>query len=194
MNTLASRVLPSVTNMIRMDHTHVLSTFHQYKPSASERVRKGLAETICLGLEVHAQLEEEIFYPAVREVAADLVGDSLTEHQTMRSTIARLRGMEPTHAEYDDTVYSLMRLVMHHVADEETIVLPAAERLMPESLGDLGLRMTRRRMQLVAPRAGEIATNMGRAASGNKVALMLLGAAGLGLLLTRRNGNGRDRS
>ena len=61
-NDLLSRVTPSVTNMIRLDHTHVLSTFHQFKPDAPARVKRGLVNTICTALEVHAQLEEEIFY------------------------------------------------------------------------------------------------------------------------------------
>ncbi|NGM90834.1 hemerythrin domain-containing protein, partial [Parapusillimonas sp. SGNA-6] len=68
MSTLSSRLLPSVTNMIRLDHTHVLSTFHQYKGAAPARVRKGLASTIFTALEIHAQLEEEIFYPAMGDI------------------------------------------------------------------------------------------------------------------------------
>ena len=68
MNPLLSRMSPSVTNMIRMDHTHVLTTFHQYHPDTPLRVKKGLADTVCLALEIHAQLEEEIFYPALLQV------------------------------------------------------------------------------------------------------------------------------
>jgi iron-sulfur cluster repair protein YtfE (RIC family) len=68
MSKLPPMLVPSATNMIRLDHTHVLSTFHQYKAAAPLRVRKALTNTICTALEVHAQLEEEIFYPAVRQV------------------------------------------------------------------------------------------------------------------------------
>ena len=68
MKKLVSSLFPSATNMIRLDHTHVLSTFHQYKAGAPVRVKKGLVNTMCTALEVHAQLEEEIFYPAVRTV------------------------------------------------------------------------------------------------------------------------------
>lgn len=181
MNALTSQLLPSVTNMVRLDHTHVLSTFHQYKASAPERARVGLANTICLALEIHAQLEEEVFYPAVRRVAPELLADSDAEHQEMRQAIARLRGMAPGDAGHDDTLMALMRMVIHHVADEETIVLPAAERLLADELGEIGLRMTARRIQLVAPRSGEIAVNMGRAASGNKLLMVGLAALGLGL-------------
>jgi hemerythrin superfamily protein len=179
MSTLSSRLLPSVTNMIRLDHTHVLSTFHQYKAAAPARVRKGLASTIFTALEIHAQLEEEIFYPAMSDIEGGdaIVGDSVSEHAEMRRLIDLLRRMEPEAIDYDATLMSLMRNVLHHVADEETQLLPQAERLIPDQLGELGLRMTKRRMELVAPRSGEIALNMARAASGNKVAITLVVAA-----------------
>ncbi|MBT2320834.1 hemerythrin domain-containing protein [Variovorax paradoxus] len=186
MTSLVSHLMPTVTNMIRLDHTHVMSTFHQYKASASSRVKSGLANTICTALEIHAQLEEEIFYPAVREVAPpELLGDSETEHQEMRRLIDLLRRMRPEAIDYDSTLMSLMRTVMHHVADEETVVLPEAERLLGDRLGELGTRMTKRRMQLVAPRSGEIALNMGRAASGNGAALSIAALAAAGLLIAR---------
>jgi hemerythrin superfamily protein len=190
MTSFFSRFLPSATNMIRLDHTHVLSTFHQYKSSAPVRVKKGLVNTMCTALEVHAQLEEEIFYPAVREVTQnELIAKSLEEHQEMRRLIGLLRQMEPEARDYDETVATLMRDVMHHVADEETLVLPEAERLLADQLGDLGMRMTKRRLQLVGPRSGEIALDMGRAASGNTLALTVVGLTAVGLLVARRTGH-----
>jgi len=53
----------------------------------------------------------------------------------------------------------LMRDVMHHVADEETVLLPEAERRLAGQLDKLGARMTKRRLQLAAPHTGEIAFN-----------------------------------
>ena len=46
MNQLLSRLSPSITNMIRMDHTHVLTTFHQYEVDTPLRVKKGLVDTV----------------------------------------------------------------------------------------------------------------------------------------------------
>ena len=86
--------------------------------------------------------------------------------------IALLRRMEPEAIDYDETVMALMRDVLHHVADEETVVLPAAERLLGDSSASSVRSMTKRRLQLVAPRSGEIALNMGRAVSGNTAALV----------------------
>src|SRR5438552_14311421 len=97
MNTFLSRISPSVTNMIRMDHSHVLTTVHQYEADASPRVKKGLADQVCVALEIHAQLEEEIFYPALRAVAeTDFVRKSVPEHDEMRRLINQLRKLEPS--------------------------------------------------------------------------------------------------
>lgn len=163
MNQLLSRLSPSVTNMIRMDHTHVLTTFHQYEVDTPLRVKKGLADTVCVALEIHTQLEEEIFYPALRAIAdTELLKKSVPEHDQMRRLITQLRNLEPAHVTFDETFFELMNNVMHHVADEETLLLPAAERVLVDRLGELGAQMTKRRLQLAAPRSGEIAGGMAR--------------------------------
>ena len=166
MKSILRKAVPNATTMIRMDHTHVLATFHRYRRDTPAQVKQGLVNVICTALEVHAQLEEEIFYPAMRAAAASdgaIVDKSLPEHEEMKRLIGKLRGMQPGDALYDDTVMELMRGVLHHVADEETTLLPDAERLLGERLEDLGLQMTKRRLELTAPRAGEIAVNTIRA-------------------------------
>ncbi|QGW81961.1 hemerythrin domain-containing protein [Variovorax paradoxus] len=189
MTNIVSRLFPTATNMIRLDHTHVLSTFHQYKASAPSRVKKGLVNTICTALEIHAQLEEEIFYPEMRKIDDERIAEAIDEHSEMRRLIGLLRTMEPEARDYDETLSALMRDVMHHVADEETILLPAAEKHLADKLGDLGAQMTKRRLQLAGPRTGEIALDMGRAASGNTAAIAMVGLAAAGLLLARRSGH-----
>jgi hypothetical protein len=177
-----SRLSPSITTMIRLDHTHVLATFHKYRVETSLSRKRAIVETCCLALEVHAQLEEEIFYPALREVVAgptgladstpevraaplpdDVLGKSVPEHDEMRRLISLLRSMEPDDEAYDGTYMQLMRDVLHHVADEETTLLPQAERLLADQLQSLGAQMTKRRMQLVAPKAGQIVVNTAKA-------------------------------
>jgi hypothetical protein len=103
----------------------------------------------------------------------------------MRRLIARLREMTPDDADYDRTFMELMRDVMHHVADEETVLLPAAERMLAGELGERGAQMTKRRLQLAAPRAGENAGNSLRAIPARTM-LMGVGAALAGSLLLKR--------
>lgn len=186
MTSMTNRLFPSITNMIRLDHAHVMSTFHQFEADTDPVVKRGLVNTACLALEVHAQLEEEIFYPALRAVEGNAVLDkSVPEHDTMKALIARLRAMEPTDDCYDATFMALMRDVLHHVADEETVLLPDAERLLADRLGELGARMTKRRLQLVAPRSGEIALNIARASPASAM-LMMAGAAMSGAYLASK--------
>ena len=141
---------------------------------------------MCLAIEIHAQLEEEIFYPALRLVLDnEMLRKSTPEHDEMRGLISRLRNMPVSDPAFDDTFFEVVRHVMHHVADEETLLLPAAERLIPDQLHELGARMARRRMELVGPRTPELASSMARSISmGSVVAAgsaMLAGA----YLLTR---------
>jgi hypothetical protein len=156
-NTLR-KLSPCITTMIRMDHTHVLALARRYHPDTSPDKKLALVTNACLALEVHAQLEEEIFYPALRSGAgADPILDkSVPEHNEMRRLISALRHMQPQDAEYDTTFMELIRLVLHHVADEETRLLPEAERVLGGQLRELGQQMTKRRLQLLRPHAMEV--------------------------------------
>ena len=185
MNALAQTLAPTATDLIRTDHTKVLAAFHRYKPDASPGKKLALVNTVCLALEVHAHIEEEIFYPAMRAAHPALVDKSVPEHDEMRSMIAILRGSDPSSDEYDRTFMELMRTVMHHVADEETTLLADAERLLGDELSELGARMMKRRMQLMMPRAGEIARNSARAMPAMPI-VFAAGALLAGALLMRR--------
>ena len=156
---------PPITKMIRMDHSQVMVTAHKYTIDAAPDKKKAIATAVCRALEIHSQLEEEIFYPALRGACGDneVLLKSKPQHDEMRRVIAELRDTQPTDPRYDARFMELMRHVLHHVADEETVLLPAAEKTMPERLSELGAQMTRRRMQLATPHAGEMAAATARA-------------------------------
>ncbi|HWD36470.1 MAG TPA: hemerythrin domain-containing protein [Casimicrobiaceae bacterium] len=163
MNRMMSRITPSAPTMLKMDHTHALMTFHRYHADTAPARKRAIAETLCTALEIHAKLEEEIFYPAMRSVDPDLVQDSYNDHGEMKGLIEELRRLRPADRAFDSTLMQLMRVVINHVADEETRLFPDAERVLGEErLAELGAEMTRRRMQLVGPRAGEIAVSSAR--------------------------------
>ena len=200
MNAIVDRITPNITTMIRMDHTHVLALSHRYTSDTSESKKRALVTNACIALQVHAQLEEEIFYPALREVLAgdEVLDKSEPEHQQMRDLIGELRercaSEAPLDESFDRKFMTLMRIVMHHVADEETELLPAAERLLQGDLGRLGAEMTQRRIELMKPFAREAALSAARsfpvgAATG--AALVTAGALAVGAMLwsrSRKNG------
>jgi hemerythrin superfamily protein len=160
-----------------------------------------LVSNACLALEIHAQLEEEIFYPALRSVISgdEVLDKSEPEHDRMRQLIGQLRdraSADDGAAEgttYDDTFMNLMRIVIHHVADEETRLLPAAERLLGDRLGELGIEMTKRRIELLKPHAGEIAVTTVRSFPAGALAgaaLLTAGAFAVGAMLFSRGRKG----
>lgn len=159
MSAALDSMTPDITRMIRLDHAHVLAAFRRFRSRMSQTRKKALVTNVCLALEVHAQLEEEIFYPAMRQIAAasEILDKSVPEHEEMRGFVRSLRAMEPLEGAYDATFRKLIRSVLHHVADEETVLLPLAEELIPDDLGHLGRLMTRRRIELLRPHAAEAA-------------------------------------
>ncbi len=188
MLALLNKMAPSATDMIRADHARVLAVFHRYDIDASPRKKRALVEAVCTALEVHAQMEEDVFYPALRAAGSELVEKAIPEHEEMRRLIATLREMDPAILEYDATFMDLMREVIHHVADEETAMLPHAEVLLPRQLGELGARMTKRRMQLMAAGAPQ-AVKKARNLPGGPL-LWAAGAVVAGALLLRNRRDG----
>ena len=174
---------PDATDMIREDHARVLSIFHRYDIDASPRAKQALVEAVCRDLEVHAQAEEDVFYPALRAAGSDLVDKAIPEHEEMRRLIATLREMDASILEYDATFMDLMREVIHHVADEETALLPHAEVLLPRQLRELGAQMKKRRAQLMAGGAPQ-GLKKAKALPGGTL-LWAAGALAAGVLLFR---------
>lgn len=183
MASLVNKVAPSIISLIRMDHTHVMATFHQYMLHSSPSKKRAIVNVICLAVEMHAQLEEELFYPEMRQVRHDeaVLDKSVPEHNEMRALMDQLKGADPTGPRYDQTVMALMREIMHHVADEETTLLPEAEKYISKArLSELGAQWTKRRLRMATPHAGEIAYNTARSFS--KLSLFALaGAAALAI-------------
>lgn len=193
MHPIVSRFMPSATAMLRTDHSHVLMTFHKYRAGKAPATRLLPVRAACLALEIHAQLEEEIFYPACRAAGIDsaVLEKSLPEHAEMRRVIGELRALDPASSAFDEAFMNLMRIVIHHVADEETVLFADAERVLgADRLAELGMEMTRRRLQLAAPHAGEIAADTVRTA---KPASLLVAAGALlagGYVVKRAFGRG----
>lgn len=184
-------ISPSITDMIRFDHAHVMLTWHQYVSTKTPTVKQALAQTICDALEIHATLEEEIFYPTLRQLGLGgyALGKSEPEHDEMRAVISKIRAADPSTTRYDQLVAELMRDVIKHVADEETVLLPDAERMLSASrLDELGVQMSKRRAQLLAPKAGKVAasTLVGFSSSTTAMVGAAIGALLLGRAISKR--------
>ena len=112
--------------------------------------RPALARKICSELTVHAQIEEEIFYPALRDAidAPELLDEAQAEHQRVKELVAQIEGLSEPDAAMDDLVSQLARAVESHVKEERDQLFPKARAAEGLDLGELGARMKERQQEL----------------------------------------------
>ena len=120
-------------DLLDADHKAVKKMFIDYsalcEDNAPATQRRALAQRICQALIVHAQIEEEIFYPQVRKAIGDgaLMDEALHEHAEAKKMIARIEAMKATEPDFDVTVKELGKLIDQHVMEErEQIFLKAS--------------------------------------------------------------------
>lgn len=140
--------------LLRADHGVVSGLFEDYEKTHSVKTKKSLVAEICTALSVHAQIEEEIFYPAVKAALKDkaLVPEARVEHATLKDLIAQIDGIEPDGEIYDAKVKVLSEYVKHHVKEEQNEMFPKVKETSLD-LVELGAQMSARKADLIAARA-----------------------------------------
>jgi hemerythrin superfamily protein len=159
--------------MIRQDHKKVEGLFKKFEQTQGSQAKRRLAENAMAELEVHAALEEEIFYPAVKNEVDDgssMVQEAIEEHQTVKQLISELKGMQEADEEFESQFSQLMENVQHHVEEEESEMLPKVEESELD-LNSLGQKMSQRKQEMQnGGRATKKASNAGsrRKSAGSK--------------------------
>ncbi|MCR5885875.1 hemerythrin domain-containing protein [Rhizobacter sp. J219] len=151
--TAAART-PDAIKLLTQDHKEVKALFKEYeklcKADADETQKQALAEQICEMLTVHAQIEEELVYPAAYEALdeSDLVDEAQVEHASAKDLIAQIRGMQPADELYDAKVTVLGEYIDHHVKEEEKEMFPKL-RKSELDLKELGVSLQARKSELM---------------------------------------------
>jgi hemerythrin superfamily protein len=144
----SSSRMPMALTLLKQDHQTVDKLFKQAdKAKSSEKAN--LVATICQELTVHARIEEEIFYPALRDadVESDLLDEADVEHQGIKRLVGELEAMEPGDELYDAKVTVLSEYVKHHVKEEETELFPKARKSSAD-LDEIGQQLEIRKEEL----------------------------------------------
>jgi len=126
--------------MLKADHQRIRYLAAHYEATTNPEAQWTIAEDVLGELEVHAQLEEQIFYPAVADQSDEgerLAQGSLEEHQILRHLIQELRDMGPQIRGFDAKFKDLIHNVEDHVADEEAELFPFVEVTLQDDLGAL---------------------------------------------------------
>ncbi|MEO6015901.1 MAG: hemerythrin domain-containing protein [Polaromonas sp.] len=139
--------------ILRADHKKVSELFAQYEKARSTTKKFSLVTDICTELSVHAQLEEEIFYPAVKAALKDheLVPEATVEHATLKDLIAQVEGITPDGEMFDAKIKVMSEYVKHHVKEEQTEMFPKAKATRLDMMA-LGADILARKEVLLAER------------------------------------------
>ncbi|AOF82382.1 hemerythrin HHE cation binding domain protein [Methyloversatilis sp. RAC08] len=137
--------------LLKADHEEVSGMFAEYEKKRTPATKMALVKEICTALSVHAQIEEEIFYPDVKAALKDklLVPEATVEHAGVKDLIAQLDGVTPDGEMYDAKVKVLSEYVKHHVKEEQTEMFPKVKSSSID-LVELGTRMASRKADLLA--------------------------------------------
>jgi hemerythrin superfamily protein len=151
----SSKAQPLAIELLSNDHRMVEDLFEQYEQEkeGEEDTKRAVAEQICGELTVHAQVEEELFYPWLRDNLEDedmeMVEEAAIEHATAKDLIAQIEAATEIDASYDARVKVLSEYIKHHVKEEEEEIFPEV-RDMKEELDELGEQMATRKAELMA--------------------------------------------
>lgn len=141
--------------LLKHDHDEVKNLFKDYeklvKDEADDDEKATLAERICTMLTVHAAIEEEIFYPAARDVLEeqDVLDEAEVEHASAKELIAQIEDMEPDEPLYDAKVTVLGEYVNHHVKEEEDEMFPKLKKTDFDKKG-IGESLAQRKEELMS--------------------------------------------
>lgn len=146
---------PDAFTLLADDHKKVRKLFTDFRKAGTGKEsgdqKTELVNQICMELTIHAQVEEEIFYPAVRKAIDDddLMDEANDEHDEIKRFIAQLQSSTPDDRQYDDQVSMLAETVGHHVKEEEGEVFPKAKKAKLD-VAALGERIRQRKDELRA--------------------------------------------
>ena len=142
--------------LLMADHKEVKALFKDYeklvKDEAADEEKQALAEEICMKLTVHATVEEELFYPAAREVLGedeDLIDEADVEHATAKELIAQIQASSPAEELYDAKVKVLGEYIDHHVKEEEGEIFPKVKKGGMDTAA-LGAEIAQRKEELMS--------------------------------------------
>lgn len=137
--------------LLRDDHKRVTALFEEYEAARSTKKKKELVGKICTELTVHAQIEEEIFYPSVKKALKDkeLVPEAKVEHDTLRSLIAQVEGNEPDGEMFDAKIQVMSEYVKHHVKEEQNEMFTKAKKTSLD-MKKLGAQLAERKQELLS--------------------------------------------
>lgn len=135
----------SALDLLKTDHEKVLQLFKDFEETHTDSKKEKLAAEICDALTVHAQVEEELFYPELKTALKEkgIILEASVEHAVMKELISQLESGELDKEMRDATMKVLSEYTSHHIKEEQGDIFRAAKQTDID-LQELGARMAER--------------------------------------------------
>jgi hypothetical protein len=135
-------------DLLKKQHKEVKALFKKLEKTDAGRERRALLDQVQIALSAHTTIEEEMFYPAVKELdtkkAEEMVAEALEEHHVVKLVLAELPQVDVEDEQFEAKMTVLSELVEHHVEEEEDEMFKMAKKIGTDELEDLGMRMEER--------------------------------------------------
>jgi hemerythrin superfamily protein len=132
--------MPYITEKLHQDHQKVEEIFRKLMETGdgAEKTRLDLCQKLKHELLAHAEFEESVFYPAVRDRngVGQQVKEGIEEHNQVKGMLSEIEEMEPTAPEFMEKIEEIQQAVQHHVDEEESEIFPAAKKLIDKDEGE----------------------------------------------------------
>jgi hemerythrin superfamily protein len=134
----------------------VKAPFKKVEKTENAGLRRKLLDQIATVLQAHTTIEEELFYPAVRDLgtkkANEMVAEALEEHHVVKLVLRELPQVDPEDDRFEAKMTVLSELVEHHADEEEEEMFKIVQKIGDDELKELGVRMQARFVEeLAAP-------------------------------------------
>ncbi len=139
-------------DFITQDHERVRKLLREYATAELPSEKRIAAEQVLSELAIHGRLEQEIFYPALRQrsgTSVEQAAEGYDEHRQVDNLIDELKGMNPDDDRFEERFQALIGAVEYHFAQEQAEILPAAARTLGDELERLGREMVERKKRLI---------------------------------------------
>ena len=146
---------PRATEILKADHDRVKALFSEYEEFGDDSAltKQGIYEELQRELDLHAEIEEKIFYPALAglgesEDAPGLIAEALEDHRIVKALLVELSLFAPEGADFDAAMQALEEEVGRHAEEEEKEIFPLFEKLSADKRNEVSEALWRTKSEL----------------------------------------------
>jgi iron-sulfur cluster repair protein YtfE (RIC family) len=140
-------IVPTAVDLLKEDHEKVKGLFEKFEKAKSEDEKEEIADQVDLELRVHSMIEEEILYPAMKDIDGEITAESFEEHGVVEELLNELATMDLEEDQFEAKFKVMKENVEHHIEEEENNMFPQCSKI--PNYDEIGLKLAQRKKELL---------------------------------------------